>query len=496
MAGLFVNINSFQGEEKYMGDALHAFTDEQGRFAADYLPGATYCICVDNVRFASNIIDLIPYEPATGKTNAPSLNVSPGRPVEIAVTAGPAKSPVAHQVVTLRTHHDFTWSEDGQTQHGIGGRAWRVATDEHGKALAFAMPGSVLEGSIYTSGWQSTESVEVKRDGGARLKFHRKVAAKRKIAGRLLAPDKVDADLKEAVVQISSQDGETREHLTLTAGPDGKFGFESQASRIGIYARTKDSKSAAIALVDRLDQPIEMRLKPTAEYRGQLLGKEDAPLRGRTVRASLAIAEKVNYSAPGIVFPANSYAATFESKTNDEGKYTLRGLPYEAPMTLVADSIDGSGPGDYLGKFYLVPNESRPPHVSRLWSKPQATPSFASRYARILRDCRLSHFYAMVILFRPSAEAKKFVNANLLEYEKTKEVARYMQIQGQIGDDPASAEIAEFGKSKGWPMPEKGRVFAFAIDPTGKELARADFDPKDPQAQSWPHSSFVSMPPS
>ena len=55
-----------------------------------------------------------------------------------------------------------------------------------------------------------------------------------------------------------------------------------------------------------------------------------------------------------------------------------------------------------------------------------------------------------------------------------------MQLQGQIGDDSASAEIAEFGRSKGWPMPEKGRVFACAIDAAGKELGRIEFDSKDP----------------
>ena len=92
VAGFFVEMKAFQGEEVH-----YAFTDENGRFAADYLPGSTYCICVNDARYVSNIIDLIPYEPVGETTHAPSLTVSEGQPVEVAVTSGPAKAPVAHQ---------------------------------------------------------------------------------------------------------------------------------------------------------------------------------------------------------------------------------------------------------------------------------------------------------------------------------------------------------------------------------------------------------------
>ena len=331
VAGFSVSIKSFQGEEKNRVDRSLRVYGRAGKFAADYLPGATYCICIDDARFVSNIIDLIPYEPTTDKTNAPSLNVSPGQPVEIVVTAGPAKHPVAHQCINLETPHSYSYREDGQTQNGLGGRRWQVTTDEQGKAYTFALPGNEIKGSIYTPEWQSNESVQVKTDGGTRLEFHQKVAAKRKIVGRLLLADKVDADLNEAVVQLGAVDGETNERLTIKAKPDGKFAFESQASRIGIYARTKDAKAAAVSLIDRLDEPIELRLKPTGEFRGQLLGKEDRPLRGHAVRASLSVG-KPDYSKP---VPTSFYAATFESKTDSEGKYTLTGLPYEVTLISV-----------------------------------------------------------------------------------------------------------------------------------------------------------------
>jgi hypothetical protein len=475
VAGFAVGMESFQGEEKNTVDLLQAFTDERGTFFVDYLPGATYCIYLDDARFASKIIDVTPYEPTTGKTSGPSLAVLPGQPVEIVATSGAAMRPIAGQYVHLSTRHEFSWVENGETQNGCGGRRWWAITDEQGKAQTFALPGEVIEGSIYTPDWRTEESVQVKAGGITRLEFHRRVAAKRKIAGRLLLTGGVEAALKDAVVEIGSLDGETDGRLTLKARPDGTFDFESLSSRIGVYARTKDAKAAAVSIIDGLDGPIEVRLKPTGEYRGQLFGKEDHPLKGHAVRASLSISAKGGRSRFG---PTSFFAATFACKTDDEGKYTLTGLPYEVALTLQADSIDGSGQADYLTKFYLVPNEVRPPAVSHLWRKPARRVSFAERYAKTIRDCRLSHFHAMLILFRPTDDAKRFVDTNLVAYGKTPEVTSFIQIQGYVGDEPTNAEVVEFGQARNWPMPAEGKVFACAIDATGKELGRIELDCK------------------
>ena len=274
VAGFCVSIYSFQGEEKNRSDVLYAFTDGDGRFEADYLPGATYCICVNDDRFVSNIIDLIPYEPATGKKNEPSLDISEGQPVEVVVTSGPERTPVAHQYIQLDTPHRYSWREGGQTRYGRGSRRWQVTTDGRGKATTFALPGLEIEGSIYTPDWRAKESAQVVAGSVTRLEFHRKIADKRKIVGRLLLPDDVQADVNEASVEISSVDGETRERVTVKANTEGEFEFESAASRIGIYACTEDSKAAAASIIDQLDETIEFQLKPTGELHGRLLGKE------------------------------------------------------------------------------------------------------------------------------------------------------------------------------------------------------------------------------
>jgi hypothetical protein len=476
VAGFFVEIWSFQGEEENRADVLYAFTDENGTFAADYLPGSTYCIYVNDARYVSNIIDLIPYEPAGERTHAPSLTISEGEPVEIAVTSGPAKTPVAHQWIQLETPHQYTWRENGRTRNGTGGRRWWVTTDEQGRAHTFALPGEKIQGSIYTPEWRANESAGVTTNGVTRLEFHREIADARQIAGRLLLAEDVAADLQDAVIEIGSVDGQTHERLTCSADRRGEFEFKSKASQLGVYARTRDARAAAIAVFERLDQPLELRLKPTGELHGQLLGIEDLPLQGHAVHASLRVSGKRDFNS---LFSTSFLAATFDAKTDGEGSYTLSGLPCEVALGLRADPIDGLASESFLDDFYLVPNEPRPRTISRLW-KPERNIPFAERYAGILRDCRLSNFHAMVILMRPSDDTRQFVDANFMDYQTTREIMSFMQIQGEVGARSPDREVAEFARSKNWPLPENGRILASAIDPAGRELGRIEIDAKDP----------------
>jgi len=478
VAGLCVNIRSFQGEEENRSDVLHAFTDEKGEFAAHYLPDATYCVWANDVPLVSNIIDLIPYDFTTDTTNAPELTLSEGEPVEVVVTAGPDRIPVAHQSIQLETQHRFSYRENGQTAHARGGRRWHVTTDAQGKVTTFALPGREIVGSIHTPEWSAEESTQVMAGNVTRLEFHRKVAASRKITGRLVLPENSQAELADASVKIGSIDGETRERLTLEADAHGEFAFESAASRIGIYARTKDSNAAAVCIIERLGETIEVPLKRTGEFRGRLLGKDDAPLADHPVRATLTITSGRDYSKP---YPMSFSADSFEATTDRDGNYTLSKVPCEAAVTVSAGTMDGSEGYRYLTEFYLAPSDSRPREISRLW-KPDRKVPFTERYERTLRDCRLSGFHMMIILYRPADGAKEFIDANLLDYDTTKEVASFMQLTKTVGGDGSDPDVAEYAQQHKWPTPTAGEVFACAIDATGSELGRIELAPKSTEA--------------
>ena len=474
-AGFSVRMRSFEGEVEGRGDCLDAVTDRKGEFVGHYLPGATYCMYVNGARVVGNTIDVIPYDPLTEKITVPTLKVFEGRPVDVVVTAGPEKRPIPYQSVYLKIPHDFSWHENGRTRHGQGGRGWYVPTNEQGRGRAFAPAGAKVEATIFSPTWRATESTRVKTEGVTTLRFHKKIAEKRKITGRVTLPENLQTDLNEAVVEIGSVDGETNERVTLKTNADGAFQFDSAAVQIGIYARTKDGKAAAAAVIDRPGEPIEVQLKPTADYQGRLLGKDDRPIAGHAVRAPVYVRGAKDYTK---LFPTGFSAATIETKTDANGNFTLRNLPCELDMTLCCDPVEDSTRHWYLDEFYLTPGESRPRAVSRLW-KPKTKIPFAKRYTKALRDCRLSHLHMMVVLLRPSDDAKQFIDAYLKDYERTKEVMSFLELRGTFGDGPSGREVAEFAKSKNWPTPEDGKVLAVALDATGKELGRAEFDYKD-----------------
>jgi hypothetical protein len=167
-------------------------------------------------------------------------------------------------------------------------------------------------------------------------------------------------------------------------------------------------------------------------------------------------------------------AKTFETKTDREGNYTLRNLPANLAMMLRADSIDRANEETYLEEVYLKAGENRPPVVSRLGVAPAVeTQTLAEKFESVLRDAALGDFHVMALIF--DGTAGDFVNANLLDSEKTKEVASFMQLEID-GSDLADAAAAQFLKAKKWPAPRPRTVFAFALDSSGKELGRIEID--------------------
>ena len=163
-SGVLVRMESFQGEKKNHMDKLAAFTDSDGGFSVEYLPGATYCVYVNDARFVSNVIDLIPYEPEREETAAPVLTLSKGRPVDIVATAGPKKRPLAFQRTDFRTEHRFSWREAGKARHGRVGPRWSAVTDAQGRIRTFAPGGQVLKASMVAPEWRP-ESIGRSQDG-------------------------------------------------------------------------------------------------------------------------------------------------------------------------------------------------------------------------------------------------------------------------------------------------------------------------------------------
>lgn len=477
VGGFYVSLRSPQGERENSSDVILAFTDSGGRFSVDVLPDATYCAYALDSRWVGEIVDLIPYQSAFDQVTPPELSVSAGQEVEVIVTSGPQKKPYPNLTISFRRQHRYTWREDGRTRNGIGGPQWWATTDESGRATTRTLPGK-LKAAVYTPLWRIEETVDVSSGEVAKIKLHREVEEKRAVTGRLVLAEGLESNLENAEIQIGTVDGNYDDQQTLKSGKDGSFSFETLAAEIGVFGYTQDGQAAGSIVVKDLDSPIELHLRPTMDYHGQLLGEGDQPLVGHGVRATVRVEGEEDHDAK---FPKSFEAKRIDAETDEQGNFQLRGVPGEMKVFIQADAIDDSRRGVYLGEIYLEPNESRPRTVSRLakTSRGASEIPLAERYEKTLRDCALLGFHLMVITSSNTEIVTKFVDQYFIDYQTNKEVAAFMQIVVSRSRESLESADAAFLKERNWQLPREGRVFVCAIDAKGNELGRLEIDVTD-----------------
>ena len=55
-----------------------------------------------------------------------------------------------------------------------------------------------------------------------------------------------------------------------------------------------------------------------------------------------------------------------DAKTDEQGNFTLPGIPSQTKVMLMADALEEPGNSIYLGEITLEPNETRPRTITRL----------------------------------------------------------------------------------------------------------------------------------
>jgi hypothetical protein len=187
---------------------------------------------------------------------------------------------------------------------------------------------------------------------------------KRTVTGRLLMDQGVPGIVENAKILITPIDPDYEDEQSVTCSRDGAFSFETAAASIVIFARTGNGRAAGSVFTGALTDPIEVRLRPTLNYEGQLLGNDNLPASGRRVFAIVRVlGEKKRRNARG---HSSFDALRIEATTDEQGNFTLRGVPSQMRADLSADASDGSNDSIYLGEISIEPNESRPRSISRL----------------------------------------------------------------------------------------------------------------------------------
>lgn len=474
-AGFCIELISFQSHRgEGRTDRQRAFTDADGRFQVDVWPDFTYVAHIDDTDWISDIITRIPYDSETGESAPIELDVFHGEEVEVLATRGADKKPYPGVRVGIHRKHLFSYRENGETHRCVAGPSRWVTTDASGRATARVLPGEVTI-RIGESNWHVEESIEVVEGEPEQVVLHRDHGELRTITGRLVPMEGVEAGLKDATIEIGAVDGDYEERLTLSAAEDGTFSFESRAGEIGLFAYSQDGSAAGRLVTDQFDAPLEIRMTPTVPYLGRVVDIEGDPMPGYRVQAHIEIETNDEYYSwfHKRRYPVKQLAATADA----QGRYTIEGIPTEMPVGIFVWPPGADEGVEREAEVYLELGEDRPPHVIRIGDAPPAQKSsLEERYARSLRDARLSGYDVMVLAYRDTGDTHAFVNEHLVSYDGNDDNAVFMQLVIKSGENAISSEDAEYMKQRGWEMPGEGHVFGCAISAQGDEMGRIVVD--------------------
>jgi hypothetical protein len=483
VGGFAVSLMTYQSERDGEVEKLKVFTDATGALSVDALPESTYCAVVIDSQWISNIVDVSPHESASDQPRKVQLSVSKGTRINIQATAGSEERPYRNLSVTVKHPHFFRYVENGTRQYGEGGPTWYVTTDEHGNA-SLSVPRGDLNVSTYAPDWRAEKQIEIENVEPVAIRFHRSVEQKRTIRGQIVLAEGLKASLAGVKVKLASIDESTCELFTVETDASGEFCLDTLATELGVFAHTNDGKAAGAATCVDLTKPIEVVLRPTIDFEGQLLDADGKPRAGVKAWIDVIVGHRERRFQNGLA--CNFQAIELDATTDKSGNYIITGVPTETTVGLRTASTSTPGLYDYHGSFLLDPNDKRPPTITKSSGsqRKESTSHLAGDYEWMLRDCPVMNLHLMVILTGADPKSKEFAERNFIDYETNRDVVRYMQIL--VADSPDNLRSADVAlmKERGWSMPNAGHVAAIALDTSGKELGRIDLDIADTSAVS------------
>lgn len=355
-AGYWVSWRSFQGEQEGHSDFVDSITDQQGNFSADVLPGATYCVFINDTRGVSKMIDLIPAPADDALAPTAVLQLQDPEILTISVTAGATKRPVANQPVHVRQTHSYQWVENGKQLSGSSARDRYVYTNELGEATAVVESGKDAEVSIYNADWRATEKKSIQAGQQNSVALHREFDQPRTVIG-VVVQDKnhlIPAD--EITIVAGAVDGETIGHEKIVLRGDGVFQLKTKAVAVGAFATTKDRSMAGVIVAENPHRILRLYLHPTQQLRGRLVDSNGKPVTGRSVHAELRVRLEPKNRKPNAFYGFGVNRQTV--KTDADGYYTFNGMPIDVAIALSAASAS-SAEDHWLGTVELKADEEQ-----------------------------------------------------------------------------------------------------------------------------------------
>jgi Thioredoxin-like len=412
-----------------------------------------------------------------------------GVPVEIHVTKGRDRRPMQNAWLHLETLH----------KHLCGRRFWG-RTDEHGRFTAHVAAGE-LKVRVTEGDWNLEKTIQVVDGRPAKVDLHRQHVDKGTIVGKLVLPPGVAADIRNTTVTVAGMDGESEDTVTVTTDAQGRFSAGIIAGRVSILATSPKEEFFGCGVVDVREGVTEIPMHPTIRYEGHVLGPQDQPLPGVTVRMLARLVDRDRERPPGTPDFRRQFAELFHDRnvvTDAQGHFVFPRTPQRMELDIWFTRPGETESAAYRQK-YFEPGQTRPPEIIRIGparkNASRATKPLETEMSDTLRDCRLAGIHALVIVSGGGDIAAPFTKTRILDPEKTGEqTADIYSYLPRVIDGPEAAKLpdrrAYFAAHK-WPFPGTNSLFLAAIDGEGRELGRLALDLRDDQAAAKDVAAFL-----
>jgi beta-lactamase regulating signal transducer with metallopeptidase domain len=474
--GLLVRGSSFQSAKEHMNTEFFSRVDKNGRFEVQVVPGYTYVVHIEDANWVSPAWHGVIIDPEAGVLNSPSLYVSKGIPVEISVTTGERRRPMAKQRFMVLNPHRFKWKDlvSGEIRNGMGGYSREAITDSSGRVIVMAPPGELVAHVL--NGSQLTEvKLDVSPGQPAKMDLHLAVDDQIELRGRVKIPAESSALLQPIKIRIKQVDSIfSHPNVETICDAAGRFKANIESSKVMIYAESEDRQYAG-AIHCRSDQSdIELPLAKTGGVDGVILDDEGFPLVDCKVTASVSIRnnalQKQAEFQPGATVSVEQWSV----ETNSRGEFSLRGIPANVIVAVYFKERDTF---QTVAECMLSPGEVRTFEPVRFGRNPSTEfKPLAERFASLCQINRLLHSRAMVIVSGAGESAKKFVDDHALDFEEHPDVYSFIPMSLSsvtLDEEPASRYIFE---KKGWILDAAELVLIVAYDVVGQELGRIKLD--------------------
>lgn len=499
VTGMLVGLKSFQAQEESRSDTIYSRTDAQGRFVAHVLPGSTYCAFVDDNEYVSQIWDGLVADWDGTILKKPEIALTNGAKVDFLLTAGAEKHPIVNGWVSFRSQRNITFRyRDGSKMSGDLGRDSWARTNERGEATVLVAPGK-LEVSARAGEWRAEKTIQVVEGQPAKVHFHRKFPDQETLQGKLILPAGVTADLSNTEIKIEGMDGESNDSVTVTSDSDGNFTGRIAAGRVSILATSPGEKFFGCGIFDVRDKLIEVPIHPTVPYQGQVLGTNNEPIPGVSVRMMARLTDHQREYPSGTPAYKHQFVDLFKNRvvtTDASGQFLFPQTPQRMELYL-RFTPPGETESETSRQVYLEPGSVCPAQVVRLGanntSAPRPQKPLNESLAQTVLDCQLAGIHPLVVVLGEGDPIARFVGTHITDPEMPHDSYSYYPrpINGPAAE--AAPDRKEYFAAHNWPFPAKNAAFLVALDGNGKELGRLSVDLKDEPAAAKEVAAFLKQ---